>query len=110
MTQQSVLIQPHLIYEKLLKICKNMRYGKQEDAFEFLLHLIESMSESCTKFNEPPDGTNPMDEMFAISLVQTMQCSRCGSKSEIRETKKDLMLDIKDTHVILAKHQPDQSK
>lgn len=87
-TSQQAFI-PHLIYDKLKSICCTMEFNRQEDSYEFLVKLLESMDKSyLSRFPENSNldhgtkSTTPTNQIFGSVIKPTLRCLECNHESE----------------------------
>ncbi|XP_044753108.1 ubiquitin carboxyl-terminal hydrolase 36 [Coccinella septempunctata] len=95
-------IRPIHIYNKLRLISRNFILNRQEDAHEFLRHLIEAMEKAYLnrfKNNEQFDArvkeTTPLNQIFGGYLRSAVTCQDCGHVSTTFQHFQDLLLDIR---------------
>lgn len=103
LSQNVHTLKPAAIYNRLRSICRHLVPGRQEDAHEFLRHLIESMERSY--LNRTPNSadldqfskeTTPLNQILGGYLRSTVTCLSCCHKSTTFQHFEDLQLDITD--------------
>ena len=96
--------QPISIYNKLRSIAKSFRPGRQEDAHEYLRHVIDSMCRQSIASYEAKIGmkldasskeTTIWNHIFGGYLRSQVTCHGCSTKSNTFDHFMDFMLDIK---------------
>ncbi|KAK3152606.1 hypothetical protein QOZ80_2BG0161210 [Eleusine coracana subsp. coracana] len=94
-------ISPSRILSNLRNIGCRLGGGTQEDAHEFLRHLVMSMQASCLdgmggeKHVEPSlQETTLIQQMFGGRLKSKVKCLRCHHESERYDNIMDLTLEI----------------
>jgi hypothetical protein len=81
-------------------IAKTLRPSRQEDAHEFLIHLIDSLQKSCLA-GLPRDlpartkDTTLIHRLFQGTLRSTVRCKQCGHESRCEDPFLDLALEVK---------------
>lgn len=90
-----------MVYSKLRSICKNLVPGRQEDAHEFLRHLIEAMEKSylyrftnSKEMDQFSKETTPLNQIFGGYLRSTVTCLSCKHISTTFQHFEDLLLEI----------------
>lgn len=98
---------PVQVYSKLKQICRNLVHGRQEDAHEFLRHLMESMEKaflSCygnnKEFEQYTKETTPINQILGGYLRTSVKCLSCQYESVTFQHFEDLLLDIHKLHTI----------
>ena len=86
-------IVPKPILSKLRFISKSMKLGRQEDAHEFLLGLLESMQKNC--MGRKLDSSSHVKTIFNGSILSTVKCRVCSFESKKVDPILDIALDIK---------------
>ncbi|KAL3276176.1 hypothetical protein HHI36_020894 [Cryptolaemus montrouzieri] len=103
-SQSSTLnaIRPLYIYNKLRFICRNFILGRQEDAHEFLRHLVEAMEKAyLSRFRNHDQldakvkETTPLNQIFGGYLRSAVHCLECSHVSTTFQHFQDLLLDIR---------------
>ena len=99
------VIIPNLIYDKLKIICDHMIKGEQQDAYEFLIFLIQSLKKSY--LNTIPaskklesEETNPFSQIFGGLIRQEITCLRCKFVSITFQPLKDILVEIKQSYTL----------
>ena len=95
-------VSPSLINKRLNDICRNLQPGRQEDAHEFLRHLIDVMNENFLQrhienlsLDDISKSTTPINQIFGGFLRSIITCTVCHHKSESFEQFMELSLDIR---------------
>ncbi|BFZ03663.1 hypothetical protein BsWGS_06702 [Bradybaena similaris] len=92
-------IKPQTILQKLRCIAKHMKWGRQEDAHEFLRFVVDHLQQSClngeTKLDRFSKETTVINQIFGGYLRSQVTCLRCHAKSDTFDPFMDLSLDIK---------------
>jgi ubiquitin carboxyl-terminal hydrolase 36/42 len=103
---KNTIIKPLLIYNRLQFICKDLVYGQQEDAHEFMCRLLESMKESYLtryrdlKLDSYSRETTPLNQIFGGYIRTEVTCLKCGSVSTTFQHCQDLFLEIQHTSTL----------
>ncbi|KAL8152373.1 hypothetical protein V2J09_010133, partial [Rumex salicifolius] len=82
------ILAPKDLVSNLRRISRNFRTSRQEDAHEYMVHLLESMHKCCLPSGVPYESPNAYEKslvhkIFGGSLrsqVKCMQCSYCSNK------------------------------
>lgn len=90
---------PRLVYKKLKLICKDMVLGKQEDAHEFLICLLDTINKAYllrlpTSLQLDQNQSTPINQIFGGCLKSTVHCLSCDHTSIKLDYFRDLQLDI----------------
>ncbi|XP_012941592.1 uncharacterized protein LOC101864474 isoform X2 [Aplysia californica] len=97
-------IKPHSMLQKLRCIAKHMKWGRQEDAHEFLRFLVDHLQQSClhgeTKLDRFSKETTVINQIFGGYLRSQVTCLRCQGKSNTFDPFMDLSLDIKGVNTV----------
>lgn len=95
-------IRPVHIFNKLRFISRNFILNRQEDAHEFLRHLIEAMEKAYLnrfknhdQFDARVKETTPLNQIFGGYLRSAVTCQDCGHVSTTFQHFQDLLLDIR---------------
>jgi ubiquitin carboxyl-terminal hydrolase 36/42 len=97
--ESGTVIKPFHIYEKLKFISKDLVYGRQEDAHEFMRYLLESIEKSYLEsYKDKLDSCNkentPLNQMFGGRIRTEVTCLQCGGVSTTYQLCQDMLLDI----------------
>ncbi|KAG5031190.1 hypothetical protein AAZX31_06G089200 [Glycine max] len=93
-------VSPMGIISHLQNIGSQLGNGREEDAHEFLRHVIDTMQSVClTEAGVNASGsleedTTLMGQTFGGYLRSKIKCMRCGGKSEHQERMMDLTVEI----------------
>ncbi|KAK9871516.1 hypothetical protein WA026_012887 [Henosepilachna vigintioctopunctata] len=100
-------IRPLYIYNKLRFICRNFILGRQEDAHEFLRHLVEAMEKAYlsrfknhSQLDAKVKETTPLNQIFGGYLKSSVHCLECGHISTTFQHFQDLLLDIRKSQTL----------
>ncbi|KAL3876474.1 hypothetical protein ACJMK2_034317 [Sinanodonta woodiana] len=97
--QPSGAIRPQAILQKLKLIARQMSWGRQEDAHEFLRFVIEAMQKAChngyTKLDKFSKETTVVNRIFGGFLRSQVLCLQCKERSNTYDPFLDISLDIK---------------
>jgi ubiquitin carboxyl-terminal hydrolase 36/42 len=93
---------PNNIARRIKDISKTFRFGRQEDASEFLICLIDKIIESYLRSSQPPERLRPssgtsyeqlchsqtfLHDLFGLVLRSRVICSRCRYTSDTFEVQ-----------------------
>lgn len=93
---------PNHLARRIKDISKTFKFGRQEDASEFLICLIDKIVETCLRSSQPPERLRPssgtsyeqlchsqtiLHDLFALVLRSRVVCSRCHFKSDTFEVQ-----------------------
>ncbi|GAU43480.1 hypothetical protein TSUD_244020 [Trifolium subterraneum] len=93
-------LSPIGILSQLQNIGSQLGNGREEDAHEFLRHVIETMQSVCLMECEAnasdslKEQTNLVGLTFGGYLRSKIKCMKCGGKSERQERMMDLTVEI----------------
>lgn len=93
-------LMPKLMLRDLKRVGKHFRHMRQEDAHEYLIHLLDCMHEEVLKANgiKPSDGkiaeTTFISRIFGGYFCNQLKCSKCKYTSRTFNHFLDLSLDI----------------
>lgn len=97
-------IKPHSILQKLRCIAKHMKWGRQEDAHEFLRFVVDHLQQSClnghSKLDRFSKETTVINQIFGGYLQSQVICLRCQARSNTFDPFMDLSLDIKGVNTV----------
>ncbi|GFO38740.1 ubiquitin carboxyl-terminal hydrolase 36 [Plakobranchus ocellatus] len=97
-------IKPHSILQKLRCIAKHMKWGRQEDAHEFLRFVVDHLQQAClnghAKLDRFSKETTVINQIFGGYLQSQVICLRCQAKSNTFDPFMDLSLDIKGVNTV----------
>ncbi|NXP09474.1 UBP36 hydrolase, partial [Thinocorus orbignyianus] len=92
-------IKPVSFIRDLKKIAHHIRFGRQEDAHEFLRYTIEAMQKAClnghTKLDRQTQATTLIHQIFGGYLRSRVKCSVCKNVSDTYDPYLDLALEIR---------------
>jgi len=102
-------VRPMSIIQKLKCIGKNFRFGRQEDAHEFLRYVIEGVQKSDyagrPKLDKFSKETTIANAVFGGYYRSQVKCLHCQHESNTFDPMMDMNLDIKDcSNIIQALH------
>ncbi|CAF1036847.1 unnamed protein product [Didymodactylos carnosus] len=99
-TFSSQAVIPTLIARRIKDISTTFKQGRQEDASEFLICLLDKIVESCLRSSQPPERLLPssgthydklchsqtiLHDLFGLVLRSRVQCGRCHHTSDTYE-------------------------
>ncbi|KFP53164.1 Ubiquitin carboxyl-terminal hydrolase 36, partial [Cathartes aura] len=91
-------IKPVSFIRDLKKIAQHIRFGRQEDAHEFLRYTIDAMQKAClngcTKLDRQTQATTLVHQIFGGYLRSRVKCLVCKSVSDTYDPYLDLALEI----------------
>ncbi|NXL38667.1 UBP42 hydrolase, partial [Glaucidium brasilianum] len=92
-------IKPTSVINGLKRIGKNLHYGSQEDAHEFLSFVVDALQKSClqdsTILDRSSQSTTLIYQIFGGYLRSRVKCLNCKAVSDTFEPFVDIGLDIK---------------
>ncbi|KAL2534826.1 Ubiquitin carboxyl-terminal hydrolase 23 [Abeliophyllum distichum] len=82
------ILEPKDLVSNLRCISRNFRNARQEDAHEYMVHLLESMHKCCLPSGVPSESPNAYEKSLVHKIfggclrsqVKCMQCSFCSDK------------------------------
>ncbi|XP_077643576.1 ubiquitin carboxyl-terminal hydrolase 36 [Lonchura striata] len=91
-------IKPLSIIRDLKKISHNLRFGRQEDAHEFLRYTIDAMQKAClngyTKLDRQTQATTLVHQIFGGYLRSRVKCLECKTVSDTYDPFLDMTLEV----------------
>ncbi|XP_010085813.1 PREDICTED: ubiquitin carboxyl-terminal hydrolase 36-like, partial [Pterocles gutturalis] len=91
-------IKPKSFICNLKKITEHIRFGRQEDAHEFLRYTIDAMQKAClngcTKLDRPTQASTLVHRIFGGYLRSRVKCLVCKSVLDTYDPYLDLALEI----------------
>ncbi|XP_068066065.1 ubiquitin carboxyl-terminal hydrolase 36 [Anomalospiza imberbis] len=91
-------IKPLSIIRDLKKISHNLRFGRQEDAHEFLRYTIDAMQKAClngyTKLDRQTQATTLVHQIFGGYLRSRVKCLECQTVSDTYDPYLDVTLEV----------------
>lgn len=95
---------PQMMLQKLKMIAKHMRWGRQEDAHEFLRYLVDGLQRAClnghVRLDKFSKETTVINQIFGGFLRSQVQCMKCSARSNTYDPFMDLSLDIKNVYTV----------
>ncbi|RLV92085.1 hypothetical protein DV515_00013936 [Chloebia gouldiae] len=100
-------IKPLSIIRDLKKISHNLRFGRQEDAHEFLRYTIDAMQKAClngyTKLDRQTQATTLVHQIFGGYLRSRVKCLECKTVSDTYDPYLDVTLEVeRATNIVRA--------
>ena len=101
---------PNNLVRRIKDISKTFKFGRQEDASEFLICLIDKIVEACLRSSQPPERLRPssgtsyeqlchsqtiLHDLFALVLRSRVVCSRCQHKSDTFEVQYTWIVSVR---------------
>jgi ubiquitin carboxyl-terminal hydrolase 36/42 len=101
---------PNNIARRIKDISKTFRFGRQEDASEFLICLIDKIVEACLRSSQPPERLRPssgtsyeqlchsqtfLHDLFGLVLRSRVICSRCRYISDTFEVQYTWIVSVR---------------
>ena len=101
---------PNNIARRIKDISKTFRFGRQEDASEFLICLIDKIVEACLRSSQPPERLRPssgtsyeqlchsqtfLHDLFGLVLRSRVICSRCRHISDTFEVQYSWIVSVR---------------
>ncbi|XP_053911903.1 ubiquitin carboxyl-terminal hydrolase 36-like [Cuculus canorus] len=97
-------IEPVSFIRDLKKIAKHIRFGRQEDAHEFLCFIIDAMQRAClnvySQLDRQSQTTTLVHQIFGGFLRSRVRCKACNSPSDTYEPFLDLAVEIEEAESI----------
>ncbi|NXF98714.1 UBP42 hydrolase, partial [Eubucco bourcierii] len=91
-------VQPRPLVNSLKRIGKHFRHNRQEDAHEFLCHVLLAMQRACLTGS----SRSIIQQLFEGLLRSRLTCLNCGAVSDCYEAFLDLPLDIRGASSVSA--------
>ncbi|XP_010487240.1 PREDICTED: ubiquitin carboxyl-terminal hydrolase 25-like [Camelina sativa] len=92
---------PNKISSCLKIFAEHFKFGRQEDAHEFLRYVIDACHNTSLRLkklrikgNEPFNGNTAVKEIFGGSLQSQVKCLSCGAESNKADEIMDISLEI----------------
>ncbi|XP_067937262.1 ubiquitin carboxyl-terminal hydrolase 36-like [Watersipora subatra] len=100
LVQHGGVLKPLNVLQKLKLIAKHLRWGRQEDAHEFLRYIVDAMQKSCLTGQNPSleklsKETTFVHQVFGGYLRSQVKCMQCKTTSRTYDPVLDVSLDIK---------------
>ncbi|NXK12653.1 UBP36 hydrolase, partial [Herpetotheres cachinnans] len=101
------VITPVSFIQDLKKFAQHIRFGRQEDAHEFLRYTIDAMQKAClrgcTRLDRQTQATTLIHQIFGGYLRSRVRCLECKSVSDTYDPFLDLSLEIRQvTNIVQA--------
>eukprot|EP00117_Sycon_ciliatum_P028289 scpid58156/ scgid22769/ Ubiquitin carboxyl-terminal hydrolase 36; Deubiquitinating enzyme 36; Ubiquitin thioesterase 36; Ubiquitin-specific-processing protease 36 len=98
-------IKPGSIASRLKFFAKHFRFGRQEDAHEFLRYFTEALQKCClsglsTKIDSSIKATTLVHQVFGGYHRSLVLCSKCKYESKTFDPLLDVSLDIKNANSV----------
>lgn len=102
---ESALDTPSKINNCLKIFAQHFRYGRQEDAHEFLRYVIDACHNTCLRLKKlqqqrrkgggaDGNGNTIVKEIFGGALQSQVKCLSCGAESNKVDEIMDISLDV----------------
>ncbi|GMH04461.1 hypothetical protein Nepgr_006300 [Nepenthes gracilis] len=93
------ILAPNDLVSNLRCISRNFRNARQEDAHEYMIHLLESMHKCCLPSGVPTESPSAYEKslvhkIFGGRLQSQVKCVQCSSCSNKFDPFLDLSLEI----------------
>ncbi len=98
---------PRNIIQNINQIAKSLRIGRQEDAHEFLLYLLDALERSAKNFktniskdfvsNSSDFDDNLIQKIFGGKMVSSVTCLKCKNTTKKIDNYLDISLQIFDS-------------
>ncbi|TPX65479.1 hypothetical protein SpCBS45565_g05151 [Spizellomyces sp. 'palustris'] len=92
------VLNPKYFTKNIKLICRDFRYGKQEDAHEFLRCLMDKFQDSCLhgmkNLDHRTKTTTLIHQIFGGYTRSQIRCSQCQHKSNTYEPMLDMSLEV----------------
>ena len=91
---------PQAIAHSLPSIAKGFRLGRQEDAHEFMRHLLDVLTKELPQLAERPPQPNPkirytlVERVFQGQIQSQIRCLHCKHESDTHDPMLDLSLEL----------------
>ncbi|XP_010543028.1 PREDICTED: ubiquitin carboxyl-terminal hydrolase 25 [Tarenaya hassleriana] len=92
---------PNKFLNCLKVFAEHFKFGRQEDAHEFLRYVIDACHNTCLRLKklrrkgtEPFNGNTVVKEMFGGALQSQVKCLSCGAESNKADEIMDISLEI----------------
>lgn len=92
---------PNKISSCLKIFAEHFKFGRQEDAHEFLRYVIDACHNTSLRLkklrmkgNEPFNGNTAVKEIFGGDLQSQVKCLSCGAESNKADEIMDISLEI----------------
>ncbi|EOA30054.1 hypothetical protein CARUB_v10013160mg [Capsella rubella] len=92
---------PNKISSCLKIFAEHFKFGRQEDAHEFLRYVIDACHNTSVRLkklrvkgNEPFNGNSAVKEIFGGTLQSQVKCLSCGAESNKADEIMDISLEI----------------
>ena len=97
-------VKPFHMLNNLQVIAKGMRCGQQEDAHEFLMHVLSKMEDSCLFGKESLDvyskHTTVVGQIFGGYLRNQLNCHSCKERRNTFDPFMDINLGMSNVHSV----------
>ncbi|XP_069725154.1 ubiquitin carboxyl-terminal hydrolase 36-like isoform X1 [Phaenicophaeus curvirostris] len=98
------IIQPMSFIRDIKKIAQHIRFGRQEDAHEFLRFVVDAMQRAClngcTQLDHQTETATLVHQIFGGYLRSRVKCKACSLASDAYEPFLDLVVEIEEVESI----------
>ncbi|MEW5305168.1 MAG: hypothetical protein WDW36_007729 [Sanguina aurantia] len=85
---------PEALYRQMLSLDRGFEYGRQQDAHELLMCVLDTMEKDSKRALGPP-SRSILEDVFNGRTVSTVACPQCGAVSSTPEGFSSLSLELR---------------